>query len=127
MGLIRKTLAAGTLGVVKGSSKKQRVAKSIEKAAWTNAGNSTTLIRQQQAMRNGGADVSNAGTQRAEQFARIEDLLASGALTRIEAEAAKRHVLAGGTFEPPAPPQYKPGDVVNGHVLTAELVWVPIA
>lgn len=32
MGLIRKTLAVGTLGVVKGSSKKQRVAKGTLKA-----------------------------------------------------------------------------------------------
>ena len=33
MGLIRKTLSVGTAGVVKGSSKKQRVAKSTERAA----------------------------------------------------------------------------------------------
>ncbi len=37
MGLIRKTLSVGTAGVVKGSSKKQRVAKSTERAARSTA------------------------------------------------------------------------------------------
>lgn len=47
MGLIRKSLAIGTVGVVNPSSKKQRVAKATQKAAEANARSAAALVRQQ--------------------------------------------------------------------------------
>jgi peptide subunit release factor 1 (eRF1) len=53
MGLIRKSLALSTLGVVKGSSKKQRIAKATMKAAQreASAAESATRLTEQQAAR----------------------------------------------------------------------------
>jgi hypothetical protein len=53
MGLIRKSLAVGTLGIVKGSSKKQRVAKATMKAAKreATATEAASRVTQQQAER----------------------------------------------------------------------------
>lgn len=48
MGLIRKSLAVGTVGVVRPSSKKQRVAKATQRAAEANARQAAILVREQQ-------------------------------------------------------------------------------
>lgn len=48
MGLIRKSLAVGTVGMVNPSSKKQRVAKATQRAAEANARNTAALLRLQE-------------------------------------------------------------------------------